>query len=299
MFLLKTLIVGITLSISFYAFSNESYSAEGDTIRIVSSVPLNYNSVDYYSELLQLALTKTETEFGPFKINYVNRDIIQERALHELNTRRSIDVYWSVSTKARETVARPIRIPLLKGLIGYRVSLILKDRLQEFQNIESIDKFRELAAGQGHDWPDYDILKFNKFSVFPASLYGSIIELLHLKRIDHFPRGLNEILREFELMNDERIMIEPKFILHYPSYVYFFVAMENMRLAERIEKGLLLAQQDGSFNKLFRDFVHFDKLNEVLNLESRKIIELKNPISTKSKIKGESPIKELSKLISS
>lgn len=299
MFLLKTLILGITLCLASPVFSHESYSSEGDSIRIVSSVPLNYNSVDYYSELLKLALTKTEVEFGPFKINYVNRDIIQERALHELNTRQSIDVYWSVSTDARERVARPIRIPLLRGLIGYRVSLILKERLPEFQEVDSINKFRELAAGQGHDWPDYDILKFNKFSVFPASLYESIIDLIHLKRIDHFPRGLNEILREFELMNDKNIMFEPNFVLHYPSYVYFFVAMENTRLAKRIEKGLLLAQKDGSFNKLFKDFVHLEKLNKALNLESRKLIELKNPISTKTQIKGESPITELSDLISS
>ncbi|MDA8622019.1 hypothetical protein N9L48_05155 [Psychrosphaera sp.] len=287
----------LLISTSLFSYSNELYSPNGDVVRVVSSLPLEFNSGDYYSELLHLALSKTQKEYGPYKIQYVNSNLVQERALHELNSGNSFDVYWSVSTKVRETFARPIRVPLLRGLIGYRVSLILKDRLSEFKSVNSDIKFKEFAAGQGHDWPDFDILKANKFSIFPASLYESLIDLLALKRIDHFPRGLNELIREVELLNDNRFTIEPNFILQYPSYEFFFVALNNTRLANRIEKGLLLAQEDGSFDEVFERFVRFEKIYDTLKLGERQVIEINNSFRTTKPIKGKRPISDLSQLI--
>ncbi|MCP3922029.1 MAG: hypothetical protein GY714_05515 [Desulfobacterales bacterium] len=66
----------------------------------------------------------------------------------------------SVSKEAHKK-AYPIRIPLNKGLVSYRLFLIHKDNADQFKQISTIDRLKKLIPGQGLGWNDVDILKCN------------------------------------------------------------------------------------------------------------------------------------------
>ncbi|MEC9275187.1 MAG: hypothetical protein VYC18_02555, partial [Pseudomonadota bacterium] len=220
-------------------------------VKIVESSELDYASHAYYSALLKLALSKTEDPIKPTYLVESSGNLVQERVLRQLNQEGGIDVFWTVTSKLREQQAIPVRVPLLNGIMGYRVSLIRQNTLREFNNVRSAPDLKRFVAGQGHDWPDFQILEHNGFTTLGTSNYDIIIELLKAGRIDYFPRAAHEAVVEAKSLNDPDIIIEPSVLLYYPSYMFFFVSQSKPELAQRIERGLNIARQDGSFAALF------------------------------------------------
>ena len=95
------------------------------------------------------------------------------------------------------------------------------------------------------------------------------------KRFDYFPRGLYEVWGEQKVNADKNLVIEDSLMLYYPAPIYFFVNKKNVALANRIERGLRIAMQDGSFDKLFFSIPGFTEgLSEITN-PSRKTFTLK------------------------
>lgn len=247
-------------------------------VRTLPSSEYDYDSHDYYTSLLQLALSKTEAEYGKAELTYIEEKLVQSRIIKDLSGEGSIDVFWTVTSQEREESAIPVRVPLLNGIMGLRVSLILKKRIGEFSFPNINEPLTEMVAGQGHDWPDYHILHSNGFLVLGTSTYDMLVELLKKKRIDYFPRALNEAIVEREALESSGVIIEPNHIFYYPSYIFFFVSQSKPELAERLEKGLNLAIQDGSFAQLFNAYIEVDKLSSELNLQNRTMFRLHNPL---------------------
>ena len=71
------------------------------------------------------------------------------------------------------------------------------------------------------------------------------------------------------------LMVEPTLALNYPWPVYFFVRKDNQALAERLQRGLLKAEADGSMHKLFMQ--HHGQLLQQANLNERRLFQLINP----------------------
>ena len=76
-------------------------------------------------------------------------------------------------------------------------------------------------------------------------------------------------------------MVEQGLLLYYPTAEYFFVSRQNTALAARLEKGLRLAIEDGSFDKLFREHPINANAFGKANLLRRRIIRLDNPLLPK------------------
>ena len=271
------------------AFSSELLStktaqspANKHEVKIVKSSELDYASHAYYSALLRLALSKTEDPFQPTSLVESSGNLVQERVLRHLNQEGGIDVFWTVTSKMREQQAIPVRVPLLNGIMGYRVSLIRQSALSEFKNVRSASDLRHFIAGQGHDWPDLQILEHNGFTTLGTSNYDIIIELLKAGRIDYFPRAIHEAIVEAEALKDPDIIIEPSVLLYYPSYIFFFVSQSKPELAQRIERGLNIARRDGSFAALFEEYINTNRIEKALKLSERTILRLDNPHLSKS-----------------
>lgn len=226
----------------------------------------------YRQDLLKLALDKSGHSYSLEKIAV---DIItSNRNMRNLSL-GLYDVNWMHTNAEREANLIPIRIPIHKGLIGWRISFIRRDMQDIFANINSIDELKTYRLGQGYDWPDTSILKSHGFTLVESSGPENLINMLRGKRLDFFPRSLIEIWGEYETWSATDFVIDSNIALVYPTAFYTFVGKNNAELAELIERGLEASIKDGSFDKLFN--LHFQPLIEKAGLKNRKIFRISNP----------------------
>ena len=273
--LLNPLVLG-TLFVAA-PFSSATLAAEPTLIRYPQQEAVIDNRSDYFLELLALALDKTKAEHGEFRLVPAELGMQQGRALDSLISNRYLNVLWTITSQQRERELRPIRIPLDRGLYGYRVLLIRAEDQARFDAIQTLPALAALTAGQGHDWPDTTILRANGLKVETNSSYISSFVMLARGRFDYFPRGVSEITGELQLHRDAGLAIESGLLLHYPSAMYFFVNHADDALAERLTLGLERALADGSFERLFR---RHPAMQDALRLlaEPRRVLELNNPL---------------------
>lgn len=228
---------------------------------------------DYTLQLLELALTKSGV---PFRLAPSAESMVQSRSLAELEKGGEITVFWTMTSAEREARLQPVRIPIFKGLIGWRLLMIRAEDKERFARINSLADLRTLVAGQGHDWPDTTILRSAGFTVETGPSYNQFFPMLAARRFDWFPRSCSEIWAEVDAHAAEGLVVEPHLVIHYPAAVYFFVNRKNTQLAQMITKGLEAARRDGSFDRLFYKF--HTPLFQRAQLKGRTVIELKNPL---------------------
>ncbi len=228
---------------------------------------------DYPLRLLQLSLDKA----GSHAILVPTSQIMpQGRALTQLRFGVDVDVVWSMTSRQRESNLQAIRVPIYKGLIGWRIFLAHQQDLEKFNTEMSLADLRKFQLIQGHDWPDTEILRANGFEVLGTPNYKSIFGMLSKRRVDLFPRSIVEIWSEAETHKAGGIVVEPTKLLIYPTAFYYFVNPSNVSLAISIEKGLTTALADGSYDKLF--FEYHQEIIDKAKLESRQIFRLNNPL---------------------
>lgn len=231
----------------------------------------------YYAGLVRLALVKTEAEYGPCELDVAEHGVPAARMYRNLAAGLDADILAMTTSPERTLDYHSIPIPLLKGLMGYRVFFIRTSDLASFATVETLEDLKAFKAGQGTDWPDVVPLKHNGFAVVTAHNYVSHFDMLRANRFDFFPRGAQEILGEQAKFGGNGLAIEPRLVLAYPSPAYFHVRKDNRALAERIEAGLDLALKDGSFDEYFYSSPLIKDIYQKLGLDERKILFICNP----------------------
>lgn len=225
----------------------------------------------YPVALLKLCLENTSYKLKPTDIA-----MQQARNLRMLKQDKGLDVVWTVTTQEREAELHPIRIPIDRGLIGWRLLLIHQKNAQRFATITQAEQLMQLRAGQGHDWPDHKILANNQFSVTSSSSYEGLFQMLARGYIDYFPRSVSEIDIEAHTHKNMGLVIEPHLAIHYHQPLYYFVNKNNVELANAITAGLEKAIANGSMRTLFDQ--HYSEAITQAKLRSRTIITLENPL---------------------
>lgn len=238
--------------------------------------PSSYTHNDYPIRLLTLALNKSGAQYELLPSPDSVPAMVQGRGFKELeNDRGIVHVMWSVTSKEREESVLPIRIPIDKGLTGWRLALVMKQNAGQFKHVKDIKDLKNYSAGQGHDWPDTQILQSNGLRVETSANFESLFSMLEAGRFNYFPRSLRQIWLEAEQFSDKGLVIDQYIVLHYPSGYYYFVNKNNLKLADAIRRGLESAIADGSFDKLF--YLHHGQALSLANIKKRTVIELKNP----------------------
>jgi hypothetical protein len=237
----------------------------------------------YPIALLTRALKATEASHGPFKIESAHK-MTRNRSLVALQKGELINVLEVVTSAEWEEKLLPVYIPIRKGLMGYRLLLIHKDNQEKLDAVQNISDLKPLVAGLGQQWSITDTMKHFGFRVSTSLEYEKLFLLLQIKRFDYFPRGVNEIFTELEARDSRYpgLKIEPKKALYMPLPSYFFVSPTAPKLAQRIEKGLAIMINDGSFDALFNE--HFAEMIEKANLPERVIYKIDNPLIPDNKI---------------
>lgn len=255
------------------------FSALGShqVIRFVPSDELFDPSHQYYIELLKLVLNKTKKPDDTYELRPADFHMVQSRAITELEKGEKIDIFWTMTSVKRESNLLPVRIPLLKGLLGYRVFLIRSEDQKAFTKVNKLADLRKFVAGQGHDWPDTFILRHSKIPVTGVPNFDALFTMLYKKHIDYIPRGVHELWSEIDSYPDKKFSIDSQVLLKYKAPVYFFVNKNNEQLAQRIQQGLTIAIEDGSFEQLFSRYYAVEKLANKLKINQRLVLQLVNP----------------------
>lgn len=239
---------------------------------------------DYYVSLLKLALDKAD---GNFEVQSSTNPSVATRAFVSMATGRGIDVIWAPTTIQLEHDYLPVRIPLDKGILGWRIFLIGESDRGLFEGIRSVKQLKALPAGQVREWVDTDILRGNGFPVVAATRYENLFTMLAAQRFRYLPRGVGEIYDEARNHGHLGLTVEPHLALHYPMCTYFFVAKQNTELAQRIELGLRRANKDGSFEQLFQQF--YGQALQAAKLDGRLVFTLERPTAPPTCVRSAVP----------
>ncbi|WP_143039949.1 transporter substrate-binding domain-containing protein [Rheinheimera pacifica] len=226
----------------------------------------------YPIALLHLALEKSASHYKP---EPSKRDQAQWRTLRQLENGNGMDVVWTFASAEREQKLLPVRIPIDRGLLGWRLLLIRQQDAGRFAGITTAEQLQALRAVQGHDWPDLQILQHNQFNVIPSTHYAGMFTMLQLGRADYFPRSISEIQSELQTKAGHHLAIADHLVLYYPAPLYYFVNPNRPQLAQAIEQGLRSALHDGSMRQLFLQ--HFAGTIAQAELAKRRVIRLDNP----------------------
>ncbi|MFZ6730672.1 hypothetical protein ACO0LG_01945 [Undibacterium sp. Ji42W] len=229
--------------------------------------------LDYVNELLTEALA-----FSPRKYQLLpsKATMQQGRAVHEMkNGTGEVDLLWSMSTDEREKNLIAIKIPIDKGLLGWRTPFVISENRQMFKAIKTLRDIENYSAGQELDWPDVKILENNGLKVEKANSYEALFSMLEAGRFDYFPRSVMEIWKEQEVHASKNLIISQDIALHYPAAYYFFVAPAKRQFAEDLTNGLEILIRNGQFERLFLKY-HQSSIQKA-GLKQRTVLELQNP----------------------
>lgn len=237
----------------------------------------------YPVQLLKLALVKGG---GDYLLQPLTMSMTQNRVMQQLQTAQELDVLWAMSSPEREQQMRAIRIPIDRGLLGYRQLVVVRGGLLDAAQAarpnpsavinHSIDiaELKRLPTVQASDWPDYQVLAHHGFAISSASDVPTMYQLLRNQRVAYVPRAISEVRAELAAAGPG-LTVVPRLLLHYPNANYFFVRHEDEALAQLLEKGLRAAIADGSMLALFQQ--HFGADIAAADLSHCRIIELTNP----------------------
>lgn len=228
----------------------------------------------YPLAVLELALKHTGVNYHLIPSEKV---LTQGRSIQQLKANREVSLIWSMTDEEREEELLPVRIPIYKGLIGWRLFLVKDANHSVFKGFSTIEELRQYNLAQGHDWPDTKILQSNGFEVATSSDYFEMFDMVRMERAVFFPRSIVEIwAEEAHSVKGVGLTVEPYLAVRYPTATYFFFNKKNLVLKKLVETGLRRAIKSGEFDELF--YSEHAEYIERAGINNRVVFELENPI---------------------
>ncbi|MEC5388329.1 hypothetical protein VVD49_21530 [Uliginosibacterium sp. H3] len=234
----------------------------------------------YYWELLDAALQANKSKYGDYQLAPYDKPMNFLRAVAELESGDTgrVNVVARATNLDLEQRLRPVPIPLDKGLLGYRLFLIMPEMQARLDKVQSLDDLRQFSIGQASPWTDVKILQAANMKLVIADNYEGLFHMLGIRRYDLFSRGVNEIYSEWEAHKSSvrGLTIEKNLILQYPMPRYFFVPRTEAgaRMAERIEDGLQRLAKSGEFERRYQAYKKLVLAD--VHLAGRRVFRLPN-----------------------
>ncbi|MGB0833558.1 MAG: hypothetical protein ACPGR2_03490 [Psychrobium sp.] len=214
----------------------------------------NFNAAEYerrsYSlGLLRLALEASKAEYGDYLLLPKKVPSRGKRLHWALANKAGLDVMWATPMAQFRQQTKTIPIDLLRGRGGIMVLITKKHRLSEFSELTTLGKLAPYKLGIGY--------KSNKKHQFE----GLGLTLLFSKSRKSALINLNKGYYDFvpaELSGTESILRQNPNLAVLPHRVFlrdktsnFHVHKDNIKLYNRIKKGLEILEETGKFEQYF------------------------------------------------
>ncbi len=229
---------------------------------------------NYKTDLIKLILDNSGINYSLF---YYKQPGDHDKQVERL--RKGIITIQSFgATRELENSLIPIRIPIFKGLIGYRIFLINQKDQKKFDKVRTLNDLRKLTGIQGKGWTDVRILEdagLPQIAVEGQKIY----KMLNWGgRADYFSRAIYEAVGELQTLKTAypNIAIEKRIFLTYPFAMYFYVSPKYPELAEKIKKGFQKLFDSGRFDEFFYKHDYIRAAIEKAHLDQRIRFQIPN-----------------------
>ncbi len=228
-------------------------------------------------KILKQALENTKDDYAEYQIEYHSYYMNPKRGFYELLTGETVNAYFALTLDRWEEMAIPIKIPVRRGLVSYRLLLVNKKNLGIFKGVRSAEQLKQLRAGLNDGWTTYEIMNSQGFEIVKLNDFEGMFNMLQVNRYDYLLRGVNEVFGELEMRKERNpsLVLEPNLAVYIPSATYIFVSKKAPRIARRLREGLQKMVENGQLEALFNEFYKENLLKA--ELHKRTIIKLNNP----------------------
>ncbi|MBU2985262.1 hypothetical protein KO528_07855 [Saccharophagus degradans] len=280
-------IVFIWLALLCLSASCQELAAEPTIVRYFSKG--NTEGLRTYQlELVKLLLEKTRATHGDYSLIIVDSDLSAARAKAETEKGELINTHYATEWSGEFVNAENVYVlphSVLKGLLGMRSLIVREDRLQDFEHIDQHNQLSLFKAGQRTDWPDVEILKYNKLPTLLTEQLTSLSPMLQAHRFDYLPLSILEAPAVTVPFNtgSNALAISPSTAIFYPLAMHLCVSKTKPKIAERLGAGLTIASEDGSIDALFEK--HFGFIAVLLAQRKLTTLILNNPLISPSENK--------------
>jgi len=203
-------------------------------------------------------------------------EMSQTRAARELEL-GNIDFIWTGTSANYDQRFRPVRIPVMRSLDGYRICVIDPKRQAAFSAVKSLSDLQKLTIGQDPGWSDVKVLEAAGFKVITGAS-ETLPDMVERDRFDCFLRGAHEAPNE--VVKHPTLAVENDILIVYPFTSFFFVNKGNTQLAEDLENGLKKAYADGTFMAYFKTHPAIKAIFEQAHFDRRHRFDIANPLLT-------------------
>lgn len=177
-------------------------------------------------------------------------------------------IHYMVENHDRNMLYTPIKVGLTNGLIGHRVLIIPKGEGHIYNDVKTLDDFRELdkTNAAGATWFGAKVWEANDLKVRKHTGDYTLIFKMVAQRnrgIDYFATGFNEAVLEIEKYGKLGLEIEKELLFIYDRDYLFYLSDSVAEYKDEIQRALQLAKDDGIIDKMVNDYwgENFRKLN--------------------------------------
>jgi len=248
-----------------------------DIIKVNAPLSASDARYDYTHQLLQKIIDVTSQDFGPAQIEVSYRKESRQRALSSLTQGVDLHIMAEAPKPSWSAQLLSVKIPIRKGLQGYRILLIHKDNQAALEQVQTLEDLKALPTGSGTQWSTLTALQQAGFNVITSSSYDGLFKMLSSKRFTTFARGINEAYQELEHHEDKKLNLiaDHSLLLYLPLPTYFYVTPTQPALKQRVETGMLRLIDSGAFDRFFFSHHCPDLLRA--DIAQRKLFSIDNP----------------------
>lgn len=234
----------------------------------------------YEREVLETVLNATVASYGQWQLQEDLTDY--PLAADEASVFRSkgFDIFGTVAGNAKLADEKKtlIPLPLMKGLLGYRILIIRAEDKAKFAAIKSAQQLQKLRMGIPKTWADAELFRHNGYQVEEKGNFDDLFERLENNEFDYVTFGANEVSGVFSerAAASGKLVVESSLVVFYPFPLVFYVNPDNKILAERVTSGLQVISSNGVLDTIFKRYFAADLT--AVNVPARTMISLKNPI---------------------